>query len=69
MQYRIVVRCGSLIEAAHTMPRIEGVVAREDDNVARGGHLIQILTEYPEEFCKNWFEEGFGHLTFTCQME
>jgi hypothetical protein len=68
MIYRIVVNCGSLNAATHAKPRIEGVVAQENDTVARGGHLIEILTEYPERFCAAYFEEGFNH-PFTCQLE
>lgn len=68
MIYRIVINCGSLNAASHAKPRIEGVVAQAADIVARGGHLIEILTEYPEKFCEAYFAEGFNY-TFTCQLE
>lgn len=68
MIYRIVIRCNTLNAAAKTLPRIRGVVARNEDTVARGGYLIEVLTEYPEQFIAAYFEEGFNH-TFTCGLE
>lgn len=69
MQYRIVVNCGSLNVAAQAHPRLRAVAVRHDGEVARGGHLVEVRTEHPEKFLWSFFEEGFGHLSFTCQLE
>ena len=69
MQYRIVVRCGSLIEAARIEPRLLAVAVRDGGTVARGGHMCEVRTDHPEKFLWAYFEEGFGSLTFTCQLE
>lgn len=68
MIYRIVIRCNTLDAATKALPRIRGLVARDGDTVARGGYLIEVLTEYPEKFIASYFEEGFD-FTFTCGLE
>lgn len=68
MIYRIVIRCNTLDAATKALPRIRGLVARDDDTVARGGYLIEVLTEHPEKFIASYFEEGFD-FTFTCGLE
>lgn len=68
MKFRIVISCGSHPMAARIASRIAGVVALEQDEIVRGGHLVQVMTEYPEKFIAAYFEEGFDN-TFTCQLE
>ena len=68
MIYRIVIRCNTLDVATEVLPRIRGLVARDGDTVARGGYLIEVLTEHPEKFITSYFEEGFD-FTFTCGLE
>ena len=68
MKFRIVIHFGSGPSAAKNIGRIAGVVALEKDEVRRGGHLVEVITEYPEKFIASYFEEGFLN-TFTCQLE
>ena len=68
MKFRIVINFGSGPSAAKNVGRIAGVVASEKDEVRRGGHLVEVMTEYPENFIAAYFEEGFVN-TFTCQLE
>ena len=68
MKYRIVIRFGDIVRASKNLPVIRSVVARDDDVVARGGSMIEVLTEHPEKFIAEFFENGFNE-TFTCQLE
>lgn len=68
MIYRIVIRFGNITRATKNLPVIRSVVARDDDTVARGGQMIEVLTQHPEKFIAEFFENGFNE-TFTCQLE
>lgn len=66
--FRIVINFGSGPAAARNIDRIAGLIARTDDTVSRGGHLVEVLTRHPEKFIANFFAEGYTD-TFTCQEE
>lgn len=66
--FRIVINFGSGASAAQNFSRISGLIARTDDHVTMGNHLVEVLTRHPEKFIASFFDEGYTE-TFTCQME
>ena len=67
MKYRIVIRFMNTKLSTDSYALIRSI-AHEDDIMSRGGHMIEVITEYPENFIARYFEEGFTE-TFTCQQE
>jgi len=67
MKYRIVIWSRSIKQATGNYVKI-GSLTQENDTISRGGQMIEVLTEYPENFIARYFEEGFTE-TFTCQQE
>jgi len=66
--FRIVINFGTIRAARANEERIAGMVATLEDQVSRGGHLLQVMTNDPARFITDYFDEGFVD-TFTCQTE